>query len=86
MSKEQALETINSHNDSIHRDIGGILTKHITTDVEWIDLENKIYNEIYYKKVWFFGVSIYDRRYIAYHNIADTKETKIGFSAGKKVS
>ena len=52
----------------------------IATEVEWIDKEEKIYNEVYFRKKWFFGIPMYDRKFTAYHGLEKVENNKaIGF-------
>jgi hypothetical protein len=84
MSKKiKALDTITSHKNAKHRRIAGIIKVQINSDVEWQDrTEKPCYNEVYYKKIWFLGIPIWDRRYAVFHRNVDGAGApkKLGFS------
>ena len=75
MSKSQRNDNGTRHDDSR---LKGIWSVEISTNVEWVDKENKIYDEVYFRTKWLLGVCVYDRKFIAKHNIENT-DNKIGF-------
>ncbi len=85
MSKEKikALEMITSHKGAKHRKIIGAIKVQISSDVQWLDRSDKpCYNEIFYKKIWFLGFPVWDRRYCVYHRDVDitSKNSTLGFT------
>ena len=50
-----------------------------STDVEWLDTEAKIYNEVYFRTKWLFGICIYDRKFVAMHKLPKDSGPVIGF-------
>jgi len=83
MSEIKALSKITSHEGARHRKIAGIIKVQINSDVEWQDRgEKPCYNEVYYKKLWVFGIPIWDRRYCVYHRNVESamSSKKLGFS------
>lgn len=60
----------------------GIWSVEVTDDVDWIDVENKIYDEVYFRTKKIFGIPIYDRKFIVRHRIPE-KKSSVGFQAQK---
>jgi len=79
MLSPKRIEQIPSHETTIHRALFGLIEAEVATDVEWLDVQNKIYNEVYYRKLWICGIPIRDRRYIAHHRM-NSSNKGIGFS------
>lgn len=80
--KEIPMSNLQTQNNKWETEfVGGLAKLSIETDIEWIDKTNHIYNEIFYKKLWFCGALIFNRRYKALHTVKDGAITRTGFGS-----